>query len=72
MAGKSRTLTLTTRARQFTPVWLDRWLTPMDLRVWAKAVQVFPSRSNEFLPGDHATVKLVMQPLLLPHCGRGV
>ena len=47
---------------------LDRSLTPMDLREWVKAVQVFPGRTNEFLPGDHATVK---QPLQPPY-GRGV
>ena len=44
----------------------DRWLTPMDLREWVKAVQIFPGRKNEFLPGDHATAKLTLQPPLPP------
>ena len=70
--GDGRTLTWTTRARHFTRARLDRWLTPMDLREWVKAVQVFPGRTNEFLPGDHATVKLTLQPPLQPPRGRGV
>ena len=36
--GDGRTLTWTTQARPFTRARLDRWLIPMDLREWVKAV----------------------------------
>ena len=46
---------------------LRRWLTPMDLWEWVKAAQVFPGRTNEFLPGDPTTVQLkLQQPLKAP------
>ena len=33
----------------------------MDLREWVKAVRVFPGRTDVWLPGDHATIKLELQ-----------
>ena len=46
--------------------WIAGSLLWMDLREWVKVVQVFPAPTNEFLPGDYATVNLTLQPPLHP------